>query len=143
MPTPTVPSDRGGLWSPDRRALTIGLILTVTIVASESLAVATIMPIVADDLAAGSRALYGWVFSGFLLGSLVGIVLAGLLIDRASSRPICSGSPCSPSVSSSAGSLRRWKSSSPAASSRASGRGRSRPWPTSRSEGRSQNACGR
>jgi MFS family permease len=84
MPTSSVPSDRGGLWSPARRALTIGLILTVTIVASESLAVATIMPIVADDLAAGSRALYGWVFSGFLLGSLVGIVLAGLLIDRSS-----------------------------------------------------------
>lgn len=81
MPTD---ADRGGLWSPERRALTIGLILTVTIVASESLAVATIMPIVADDLAAGSRALYGWVFSGFLLGSLVGIVLAGLLIDRSS-----------------------------------------------------------
>ena len=76
--------DHGGLWSPARRALTIGLVLTVTIVASESLAVATIMPIVADDLAAGSRALYGWVFSGFLLGSLVGIVLAGLLIDRGS-----------------------------------------------------------
>jgi MFS family permease len=82
---PTDPqTDRGGLWSPDRRALTIGLILTVTIVASESLAVATIMPIVADDLAAGSRDLYGWVFSGFLLGSLVGIVLAGLLVDRSS-----------------------------------------------------------
>jgi MFS family permease len=81
MPTD---QDSGGLWSPERRALTIGLILTVTIVASESLAVATIMPIVADDLAAGSRALYGWVFSGFLLGSLVGIVLAGLLIDRSS-----------------------------------------------------------
>lgn len=77
-------SDHGGLWSPERRALTIGLILTVTIVAAESLAVATIMPIVADDLAAGSRALYGWVFAGFLLGSLVGIVMAGLLIDRGS-----------------------------------------------------------
>ena len=83
MPTDPL-TDRGGLWSPDRRALTIGLILTVTIVASESLAVATIMPIVADDLAAGSRDLYGWVFSGFLLGSLVGIVLAGLLVDRSS-----------------------------------------------------------
>src|SRR5688500_1173015 len=82
MPT-TSPSD-GGLWSPGRRALTIGLILTVTIVASEALAISTIMPVVADDLAAGSRTLYGWVFSAFLLSSLVGIVLAGLLIDRGS-----------------------------------------------------------
>jgi hypothetical protein len=38
------------LWSPGRRALTIGLILTVTNVASEALAVGTILPIVADDL---------------------------------------------------------------------------------------------
>ncbi len=81
---PTSPGPDAGLWSPGRRALTIGLILTVTIVASEALAVATIMPVVAEDLAAGSRALYGWVFSGFLLGSLVGIVMAGLLIDRGS-----------------------------------------------------------
>lgn len=74
----------GGLWSPGRRTLTIGLVLNVTIVASESLAVGTIMPVVADDLAAGSRDLYGWVFSSFLLGSLVGIVIAGTLIDRGS-----------------------------------------------------------
>ena len=39
-----------GLWSPGRRALTIGLVLTVTLVASEALAVSTIMPIVDDDL---------------------------------------------------------------------------------------------
>jgi MFS family permease len=81
---PTAPRTDGGLWSPGRRALTIGLILTVTIVASEALAISTIMPVVADDLAGGSRTLYGWVFSAFLLSSLVGIVLAGLLIDRGS-----------------------------------------------------------
>jgi MFS family permease len=80
---PSSPTD-GGLWSPGRRALTIGLVLNVTIVASEALAVSTIMPVVADDLAAGSRDLYGWVFSAFLLGSLVGIVVAGTLIDRGS-----------------------------------------------------------
>ncbi|HEX3428575.1 MAG TPA: MFS transporter [Candidatus Limnocylindrales bacterium] len=71
-----------GLWSPGRRALTIGLILNVTIVASEALAVSTIMPIVARDL--GGIDLYGWVFSGFFLGSLLGIVVAGMLIDRGS-----------------------------------------------------------
>ena len=74
--------EHAGLWSPGRRALTIGLVLTVTIVASEALAVATIMPIVATDLDAANRDLYGWVFSGFFLGSLVGIVIAGALIDR-------------------------------------------------------------
>lgn len=76
-----MPVDRSGLWAPQRRALTIGLILTVTIVASESLAVSTILPLVARDLR-GTPDLYGWVFSGFFLGSLLGIVVAGLLVDR-------------------------------------------------------------
>jgi len=74
--------EHAGLWSHGRRALTIGLVLNVTIVASEALAVATIMPIVSKDLAGGNRDLYGWVFSAFFLGSLVGIVMAGALIDR-------------------------------------------------------------
>ena len=69
-----------GLWSPGRRSLTIGLILTITLVAVEALAVSTIMPIVAGDL--GGIELYGWVFSSFLLGSLIGIAVVGGLIDR-------------------------------------------------------------
>ncbi len=76
----TAPDAADGLWSPGRRALTIGLVLNVTIVASEALAVGTILPIVAGDL--GGIELYGWVFSGFFLGNLLGIVVAGLLIDR-------------------------------------------------------------
>lgn len=70
----------GGIWSPDRRALSIGLVLTITLVAFESLAVSTVMPIVSHDL--GDLALYGWVFSAFFLGSLVGIVVVGGFIDR-------------------------------------------------------------
>jgi len=72
--------DQGGLFSPGRRGLTIGLVLTITLVAFESLAVATAMPIVAAEL--GGIELYGWVFSLFFLGDLVGIVVMGLLIDR-------------------------------------------------------------
>ncbi|HUQ77993.1 MAG TPA: MFS transporter [Patescibacteria group bacterium] len=81
---------RDSLWSPHRRALTIGLVLNVTIVASEALAVSTIMPIVARDL--GGLDLYGWVFSGFFLGNLLGIVAAGTLIDRGGlARPFLMG----------------------------------------------------
>jgi MFS family permease len=39
---------------------------------------------VADDL--GGLGLYGWVFSGFFLGSLLGIVLAGRAADRRGTR---------------------------------------------------------
>src|SRR5207247_4519546 len=65
-----------------RWGLTRGLFRSVTRVASEALAVSTIMPIVARDL--GGLDLYGWVFSGFFLGNLLGIVVAGILIDRGS-----------------------------------------------------------
>jgi MFS family permease len=69
-----------GLWAPSRRALTVGLVMTVTIIASEALSVVTIMPLVARDL--GGLSLYGWVFSAFMLASLVGIVAAGRQADR-------------------------------------------------------------
>ena len=79
-----------GLWSAHRRALTLGLVLTITLVASEALAVSTIMPIVAREL--GGLDLYGWVFSAFFLGNLLGIVVAAALIDRGGlARPFAIG----------------------------------------------------
>src|SRR2546430_10508046 len=69
-----------GVWSPQRRALTTGLVLTITFVASEALAVVTVMPVVARDL--GGLRLYGWVLSAVMLGSVVGIVAAGREADR-------------------------------------------------------------
>lgn len=71
---------RSGLWSPERRALTIGLVLTITLVAFEALAVSTVLPTVAREL--DGLELYGWVFSAFFLGSLIGIVVVGGVIDR-------------------------------------------------------------
>ena len=79
-PTPPVSRAHDGLWSPGRRSLTVGLVLTITLVAFEALAVSTIMPIVAREL--NGIELYGWVFTAFMLGSLIGIVLVGGLIDR-------------------------------------------------------------
>ena len=75
-----VPPEDGSLWSPERRPLTLGLVLTITLVASEALAVGNAMPVVARDL--GGPELIGLVFSLFVVGSLLGIVGAGLLIDR-------------------------------------------------------------
>jgi MFS family permease len=73
-------ADPDGVWAPARRRLTTGLVLTVTLVAFESLAISTVLPVVSDDL--GGLGLYGWVFSAFFLGSLLGIVTAGRLSDR-------------------------------------------------------------
>jgi MFS family permease len=81
--SPAAPDEEitsAGLWSAQRRALTAGLVLTITFIASEALAVVTIMPVVAHDL--GGLSLYGWVFSAFMLGSVVGIVAAGRQADR-------------------------------------------------------------
>jgi MFS family permease len=69
-----------GVWTPARRLLTAGLVLMVTVVASESLSVATILPVVGRQF--GHLSLYGWVFSAFFLGNLVGIAAAGAMADR-------------------------------------------------------------
>jgi MFS family permease len=80
----------GGLFSPGRRALTAGLVVTVTLVAFEALAVLTVMPRVAEEL--DDLALYGWVFSAFFLANIVGIVVVGGLIDRGGLvRPLAAG----------------------------------------------------
>ncbi|HYJ73445.1 MAG TPA: MFS transporter, partial [Actinomycetota bacterium] len=71
--------------APARRGLTIGLVLTITLVAFEALAVITILPTIKDDLQGIS--LYGWVTSAFQLGLLVGIVVAGGQADRRGPAP--------------------------------------------------------
>jgi MFS family permease len=80
MPPGVPPLDEGGVFAPARRALTAGLVLTITLVGFEALAVATVLPVVEQDL--GDLALYGWVFSAYLLAGLVGTVIAGREADR-------------------------------------------------------------
>jgi MFS family permease len=74
-----------GVWSPERRTLTLGLTLTISLVALESLAIGTVLPKVSDEL--GGVGLYGWVFSAFFLGTMVGIVVAGQSADRFGAAP--------------------------------------------------------
>lgn len=83
-------ASNGGLLSGDRRGLTIGLVLAVTLVAFEALAVATVLPAAEKDL--GDIYLYGWAFSAFLLMSLIGITWAGEQSDRhGPARPFIAG----------------------------------------------------
>jgi MFS family permease len=78
---PSLPEARtADLFAPGLRGLTLGLVLTITLAALESLAIGTVMPIIAGDL--GNIELYGWVYSAFFLGSLLGIVVTGGALDR-------------------------------------------------------------
>src|SRR6516162_10906183 len=89
-PTGSATGAAGGIWAPARRLLTVGLVLAVTFVAFEALAIATVLPVVGRHL--GDLRLYGWVFSAFLLASLIGIVVAGTLADRVPlARPMLGG----------------------------------------------------
>ena len=80
LAAPTAPARTADLFRPGLRGLTLGLVSTITLVALESLAIGTVMPIVADEL--GDLQLYGWVYTAFFLGNLLGIVLAGGALDR-------------------------------------------------------------
>src|SRR5215218_4156873 len=74
----------------ERRALRVGLVSVVTLVAFESLAVITILPDIESDL--GGLAWYGWVTTSFFLGTMIGIVFAGDQADRrGAARPYLGG----------------------------------------------------
>lgn len=79
METRTSETPGGGVWSPGRRRMTAGLVMTVTLIAFESLSVATILPVVSRHL--GDIRLYGWVFSAFFLASLLGTIAGGAMSD--------------------------------------------------------------
>jgi MFS family permease len=70
----------GGVWSHGRRALTLGLVFTITLVGFEALALTTILSVIHDDL--HDINLLGWVFPAYFLGSLFGVVAAGYEADR-------------------------------------------------------------
>lgn len=63
-----------------KRTLTLGILLGVTLVGFEALAVVTIAPAIAEGFGAVEQ--YGWIFSSFLLATLLGSVIAGYELDR-------------------------------------------------------------
>jgi MFS family permease len=71
----------------EHRAVSIGTLLAMSLIAFEGLAVVTVAPEIATDLE--GFGLYGWTFSAFLLAQVVGTVGAGQLVDRAGpARPL-------------------------------------------------------
>ena len=69
------------VFSPRYRATSIGVLLSVSVVAFQALGVGTVMPAVAREL--DGLAHYGWAFSAFMLASVIGSVAAGQDADRA------------------------------------------------------------
>jgi len=76
----TASRQSASIWDKDHFAITTGSVLAFTIVAFQGLALATIAPVLSDDI--GGRDLYGWIFSAFLLPQIVGTVYAGREVDR-------------------------------------------------------------
>ena len=78
--------DDGGARLLDRahRRTTAGLVLLVTFIAFEAMAVGTAMPTAVADL--HGLAWYAWPFSAFLVAQVVGMVVGGDLGDRRGAR---------------------------------------------------------
>ncbi|GGS47616.1 MFS transporter [Streptomyces cinerochromogenes] len=70
----------GGVLSRAYRALSIGIVSVVVLIAFEATAVGTAMPVAAREL--DGVALYAFAFSGYFTTSLFGMVLAGQWSDR-------------------------------------------------------------
>lgn len=68
------------IWDKTNFALTLGSIIAVTIAAFQGLAIATITPVLTEDL--NGEHLYGWVFNAFLIPQIIGTVLGGREVDR-------------------------------------------------------------
>ncbi|OXM73945.1 MULTISPECIES: MFS transporter [Amycolatopsis] len=86
----TVSSTSEGVLSPRYRARTVGIVLTVGLVALESLGVATILPDISRLL--GGLGSYGWALAALMLANIVGTVLAGHAADRGGpARPLAAG----------------------------------------------------
>ncbi|SFL50596.1 MFS transporter [Geodermatophilus ruber] len=69
-----------GIFDRRHRLPTAGLLLLVTFIAFEAMAVGTAMPTVVAEL--DGLAWYGWPFSAYLVASVVGMVMGGDLGDR-------------------------------------------------------------
>ncbi|WP_326596889.1 MFS transporter [Streptomyces sp. NBC_01803] len=80
LPPAPPASTAGGVLSRPYRALTLGCVSTILLIAFEAMAVGTAMPAAAEAL--DGLGLYAFAFSGFFTTSLLGMVVAGQWADR-------------------------------------------------------------
>ncbi|MFE2037776.1 MFS transporter [Streptomyces scopuliridis] len=72
--------DQGGVLGPEHRALSIGIVSVVLLIAFEATAVGTAMPVAAREL--HGIPLYAFAFSSYFTTSLFAMVLSGQWADR-------------------------------------------------------------
>ncbi len=85
------PAVRSLLFGRGRRAVTIGIVLLITLVAFEGMGVGTAMPAVVADLGAVTQ--YAWPFVAFVAASVFGTVLGGRWCDALGPRQALVVSP--------------------------------------------------
>ncbi|WP_411102172.1 MFS transporter [Streptomyces sp. cmx-4-9] len=92
-PAPPTPPPGGGVLDPAYRALSVGIISVVFLIAFEATAVGTAMPVAAREL--DGIGLYAFAFSAYFTTSLFGMVLSGQWADRQGPlRPLTVGIGC-------------------------------------------------
>lgn len=79
-PTPPDPTDPGGVLGGRYRALTLGIVSVVLLLAFEATAVNTAMPVAARQL--DGLGLYAFAFSGYFTTTLFALVVSGQWCDR-------------------------------------------------------------
>ena len=80
----------GGVLSPAYRLATLGMVALIGIAAFESLAITTVMPVIAGEL--DGEALYSVAFAAPLASGVVGMVVAGNWADRSGPRVVVTAS---------------------------------------------------
>jgi MFS family permease len=68
------------IFSPALRSTSGGILVLVTLIAFEAMAVAAALPTAAREV--HGIAAIGWAFTGFLVSDLVGMVVSGQVCDR-------------------------------------------------------------
>ncbi len=89
-PSPAT-TTREELFGPDHRAVTVGIVLLISLSAFEAMGVGTAMPALVADLGAVSA--YAWPFVAFTAATVVGTVLGGRRCDARGPREVLLGGP--------------------------------------------------
>ena len=81
------------IFTPPLRATSVGLLILITLLAFEAMAVSAALPTAAR--AVSGLGAFGWAFTGFLVANVVGMVASGQLSDSRGPRtPLVAGMVC-------------------------------------------------